>query len=149
MNIITYPSTMSETSTLFLGGNTAKGDWQEVVIDALAGSNVTVVNTSRKDWDRVSPKEEDIKRHIRWELDWLYRSTTRFICIPANTKSPTVLLELGAALSDEDATTFVYVDPEYSHYNHVVTACQLKGVPVFTDFTRAVEKCKDLFLSLT
>lgn len=124
--------------TVFLGGSTAKGDWQEKVIERLSFANVNVVNTSRPDWNIKPPTEHEKKSHSRWEMFELYLADYAFIYIPADAKSPTVLLELGIALSKGEGNVWVAVDRDYPWYDNVLEACSLHG-SVVQSFEEALD----------
>ncbi|WEM34408.1 hypothetical protein [Xanthomonas phage X1] len=146
MTELFYPSNLSKPMPVFLGGSTAKGDWQKKVVAAFEDTHIPFINTSRPDWDVVEPNREQKNEHIAWEFNWQKRVLNHFICIPADAKSPTVMLELGLAISCH-GNAVVFIDPEYSHFHNARIACETYGVRVFTDFDEAVEKLKDLFLT--
>lgn len=146
MTVLSYPDLISKKMPIFLGGSTAKGDWQKKVIDAFEGTGAVFINTCRPDWDINEPTREQKNLHIQWEFNWQSRVLNDFICIPADAKSPTVLLELGIAIT-KNGHAVVFIDPAYSHFHNARIACDQMGVQIFTDFDEAVKKLKDLFLT--
>lgn len=149
MRTIIYPETICRLPPIFLGGSTSKGDWQQVIQDLFANTAAVFINTCRPDWDVKEPTREEKNDHIEWEFDWLDRTRLDFICVPADAKSPTVLLELGIAITKPLSASHavVFIDPGYSHFHNARIACETAGVHVYTDFDEAVEKLKDLFLT--
>lgn len=148
MKVMHYPEMLSKRCPIFLGGSTSKGDWQALVQEAFADTDAVFVNTCRPDWDVREPTREEKNDHIAWEFDMLDRCSVTFICIPENaSKSPTVLLELGIAITKSIGSVVVYIHPSYSHYNNAVIACEQALVTPYVDFDEAVKKLKDLFLT--
>lgn len=148
MKIMMYPETISKAGPIFLGGSTAKGDWQREVINRLADTTATVINTSRPDWDVKAPTPFAVVDHIEWEMDWLNRAPIVFIYIPKDAKSPTVLLELGIAITRyPNLKTVVCIEEGYSHFNNAVCACHAARIHPFINFDDAVKRLKDLYLT--
>lgn len=149
MKIIGHPETFSRAMPIFLGGSTSKGDWQKVVQNYMADTAAIFVNTCRPDWDEVEPTRHEKNKHIEWEFNWMNRVLNYFICIPADAKSPTVMLELGLVLAKPMARGVIYIDPGYSHFENARIAAAEYGFKVETDFDVALKKLKDLFLTFT
>ena len=136
--------------SIFLGGSTAKGDWQQKIIAAFQDvEHVNFINTCRPDWDVTEPTRQEKNEHIEWEFQMLSHAEFVFICIPADAKSPTVALELGIALADQgrEGNLVVFIDPAYSHFHNLRIACGVEHVEVHTNFDDAVAEMKDLFLT--
>ena len=149
MKIIQYPETSCSSIPVFLGGSTAKGDWQKLVEAYMVDTNATLINTCRPDWDLNSPTQAEKEKHMIWEFNWLDRSSFNFICIPADAKSPTVLLELGIAISKAPRVpVIVFIDPSYSHFENARVACKTVNVGVHTDFDKAMYRLKNMFLTM-
>jgi hypothetical protein len=150
MDIIRYPEMLSFQGPIFLGGNTAKGVWQIDFADFMGDTGAVLIDTSRQDWNVTPPTPEEIEDHVDWEMDWLRRAPFVFICIPWDTKSPTVLLELGIAITRMfNHRTVVYIEPGYSHFVNAEAACRQENIPVYTSFIDAAKRMKDLFLTST
>lgn len=149
MKILRYPESLSMQAPIFLGGTTAKGDWQEKVAEYMSDTHAVLVNTCRPDWNNAILTPEDITAHATWEFDWLDRSAILFIYIPKDTTSPTVLLELGMALGLVSwmEKVIVCIEDGYSHKLNADAACNVAAVPVYDNLYDAMKKLKDLFLT--
>ena len=147
MKVITYPTDLVKDMPIFLGGSTAKGDWQRQVEAFMADTTAALINTCRPDWDVTEPTREQKNDHIAWEFQWMERIMNYFICIPADTKSPTAMLELGLVLAKPLARAVIYIHPEYSHYHNARLAAAAYGHIIHTDLDEALKRLKDLFLT--
>jgi hypothetical protein len=108
---------------LFLaGGITGTDDWQSQVVELLKGSNLTLVNPRRKNWDNLDPKNETIQ--IEWEYYHLLRVDAIMFWFPPQTLCPIALFELGSWIH-RPKPLFIGCDPEYKRKNDVVIQTRL------------------------
>lgn len=148
MKVITYPEFITRGKPIFLGGQTSKGDWQKEVEEFFTDTDAIFINTCRPDWDVKEPTREEKNDHIEWEFDWLDRTSVDFIVIPADAKSPTVMLELGIAIAKPyGSCSVVYIHPDYSHFHNAKIACDVFGLDVHTNFHNAMSHLKELYLT--
>ncbi len=101
--VITAPEDVTNIKdySVFLAGS-IEGDtaqkWQDKVIKALEGDQVTLLNPRRLNWD-TSWKQEitnpQFNEQVTWELDALEQCDLIVMYFDKGTKSPISLLELG------------------------------------------------------
>ncbi|MBO0859037.1 MAG: nucleoside 2-deoxyribosyltransferase domain-containing protein [Chloracidobacterium sp.] len=89
----------SPAMRVFLAGSIDSGmadDWQTLIVDRLRDLDVIVFNPRRTEWTAAtSPKSEELRRQINWELDAIERSDLIAFYFAPGTKAPISLLELG------------------------------------------------------
>ena len=96
-------SVKSNEFSIFLAGSIEMGvaeDWQTRLTRALAlsGSEVTIYNPRRDDWDSSlvqSIHDKQFNQQVTWEIDHLYAASLIVFYFDPNTKSPITLMELG------------------------------------------------------
>ncbi|SHI41961.1 nucleoside 2-deoxyribosyltransferase domain-containing protein [Aquimarina spongiae] len=103
VRVITAPEDVTNIKdySVFLAGS-IEGDtaqkWQDKVIQALEGDQVTLLNPRRLNWD-ASWKQEitnpQFNEQVTWELDALEQCDLIVMYFDKGTKSPISLLELG------------------------------------------------------
>jgi len=144
-----FPETEAEAQTIFLGGSTASGKWQQDFAQFMADTDVTLINTSRPDWKNKILSLNDISEHVAWEMLRMNRADFIFIHIDKEAKSPTVLLELGIAITAHHRQVVVYLEEGYSHWTNAATACETAGIPFFVLQETAMKRMKDMYLNLS
>ena len=103
MNVITSPEKLilENRYSVFLAGS-IEGDtaqkWQDIVIEKLKDTSVTLLNPRRDEWD--TSWKQDINNRIFneqviWELEALEKANLVIMYFDKSTKSPISLLELG------------------------------------------------------
>lgn len=102
MKVIKPPGPIShDCPSLFLAGSIEMGaaeDWQWIVQNALADTNLTIYSPRRDVWD--SSQKQDInnryfREQVEWELMAMECATMIALYLSPGTKSPISLLELG------------------------------------------------------
>ena len=132
---------------VFLAGSIEMGaaeKWQEKVVAALTGYNVTVLNPRRADWDSSWVQSIDnaqFKEQVDWELTAMQLADVIAMYFDPNTKSPITLLELG--LHARNGKLIVCCPEGYWRKGNVDVVCNRYYVPQVTtidDLIQAVVK---------
>ena len=102
MRTIKAPQRLDITPpSIFLAGSIEMGkaeNWQEVLTRCLSGSEGTILNPRRDDWDSSwvqSIGNQQFREQVEWELGALERADIVTLYFDPATKSPISLLELG------------------------------------------------------
>ena len=96
-------------SSVFLGGSIEMGQaepWQTDVEAALRGTDMTILNPRRDEWDATWAQRIDnplFRAQVEWELAAQERATLSAFYFAPATKAPVTLLELGQPQQDRCA----------------------------------------------
>ncbi|WP_114239321.1 nucleoside 2-deoxyribosyltransferase domain-containing protein [Dyella sp. C9] len=86
---------------VFLAGSIDMGkavDWQKQLIDALADTNVVILNPRRTDWNpawKAELNDEHFAQQVNWELSALDQADVVVMYLAPGSHSPVSLMELG------------------------------------------------------
>ena len=103
MNLITSPEKLilENRYSVFLAGS-IEGDtaqkWQDIVIEKLKDTSVTLLNPRRDEWDtswKQDINNRTFNEQVIWELEALEKANLVIMYFDKSTKSPISLLELG------------------------------------------------------
>jgi hypothetical protein len=103
MNVITSPEKLilENRYSVFLAGS-IEGDtaqkWQDIVIEKLKDTSVTLLNPRRDEWDtswKQDINNRTFNEQVIWELEALEKANLVIMYFDKSTKSPISLLELG------------------------------------------------------
>jgi len=128
--------------SVFLAGAIDMGearDWHSEVIKALEDVDCTVLNPRRKQWDSSWKQEMSNPKfleQVNWELDGMDVVDCVAVCLPAESKAPISLMELG--LHAPDGNVIVCCEKGYWRKGNVDIVCARYGVPVYDDFDEFV-----------
>jgi hypothetical protein len=102
MQVIKAPEPLNfDNQSVFLAGSIEMGkaiDWQTSVTASLVGTDITILNPRRDDWDssweqtKTNPK---FKEQVLWELNGMKAADIILMYFEPSTKAPITLLELG------------------------------------------------------
>lgn len=133
--------------SIFLAGAIDMGaavDWQQEVINHFSDWNkqkeILFINPRRSDWDSSwdqTPEDKQFSQQVNWELDGINLSDIVFLCLPANSKAPISLLELGI-IAGSRKKVIVMCDKDFYRYGNVAITCARYGCTLFTDMSRAL-----------
>ena len=107
-------------------------EWQTSVEEALAGSDVAILNPRRKDWDATWAQSIDdprFREQVEWELQALERAEVIAMYFAPETKAPVTLLELG--LFARSGRVAVCCPEGFWRKGNVDVVCARYGVPRF------------------
>ncbi len=111
---------------LFLGGGiTNCPDWQKEMVHKLSGTNLTLLNPRRAEFDVKNPNIA--VEQIEWEHRHLTRSDAILFWFPSETLCPIVLYELGA-WNFRPKKLFIGVHPQYQRKLDVEVQTRLERV---------------------
>lgn len=141
---IVYPPAKVELEgpSVFLAGaidQDKAARWQDKIEQALAGVDCTVLNPRRRNWDSSWKQEmsnPQFREQVEWELDGMDMVDCVAVCLPAESKAPISLLELG--LHASAGNVIVHCPPGYWRKGNVDIVCARYGVPTFDDFDEFV-----------
>ena len=98
--------------SLFLaGGISGTGNWQQSVVEMLAGTDLVLLNPRRRRFPISDPSAAE--QQIGWEFRHLRRASARLFWFPPETLCPIALYELGA-WTVMPGPLFVGTDPRYA-----------------------------------
>ena len=129
---------------LFLAGSIEMGaaeEWQNRVVDILQGTDWTILNPRRDDWDsswKQSIENEHFRGQVEWELDGQDKADKILMYFDPNTKAPITLLELG--LFAKDNKLIVVCPDGFWRKGNVEIVCKRYNIPLLTDLDEAVNK---------
>jgi len=124
--------------TVFLAGAIDMGeaeDWQAKLAKALEDVDCTILNPRRLDWDKTWKQEMSFgpfREQVEWELSGLDAVDVVAVGLPAGSKAPISLMELG--LHARNGSAVVWCPEGYWRKGNVDIVCARYGVPVFEDF---------------
>ena len=139
--MIKPPASLPDGFSVFLAGSIELGsaeDWQTVLAERLAGTDVLLFNPRRDSWDptwiqsRTNPK---FREQVEWELDALEKADLIAMYFDPSTRSPVSLLELG--LFARSGKMIVCCPEGFWRKGNVDVVCARYGV-------RPVESLNDL-----
>jgi len=132
--------------TVFLAGAIDMGeaeDWQSTMAARLEGVDCTILNPRRLDWDstwKQSIENEKFREQVEWELSGLDEADVVAVGLPAGSKAPISLMELG--LHAREGKAVVWCPEGYWRKGNVDVVCDRYGVSVvenFDEFAAEVE----------
>lgn len=121
MIVIQAPSHLlreDNNTLIFLAGSIEMGqaeNWQKELIEVLNKPYNTILNPRRDDWDSTwvqSIDNDQFKKQVDWELNYLEKADLVIFYFAKNTKSPITLLELGL-ISGLNKKAIIYCDPDF------------------------------------
>lgn len=140
------------TAKIFLAGSIEMGaaeDWQTRTEVELESYPVTLYNPRRDSWDSSWTQRESndqFRKQVNWEMDKLEESDIIFFRILGNTKSPITLMELGLHATDR---VIVCCDEDFWRFGNIEVVCSRFGIPLFTDYEKAIASLKSKIHTLT
>lgn len=110
----------STDNSLFLAGSISNAEnWQDIAVELLKDTNLTVINPRRKNFD-INNSIIAVQQ-IEWEFERLQTSKNILFWFSKETTAPITLYELGAALTRRALKTnikptniFIGCNPEYT-----------------------------------
>jgi len=148
VRVITAPENVTNINnfSVFLAGS-IEGDtaqkWQDKVIQALEGDQVTLLNPRRLNWD-TSWKQEitnlQFNEQVTWELDALEQCDMIVMYFDKGTKSPISLLELG--LFAKSGKLIVCCPEGFWRKGNVDIVCKRYGVQQVDRLEELIEEIK-------
>jgi hypothetical protein len=99
--VIKPPASLQDGFSVFLAGSIELGrarDWQSVIEEKLAGTDIIIFNPRRDNWDASwvqSKTDPQFREQVEWELNALEKADVIAIYFDPHTKSPVSLLEFG------------------------------------------------------
>ena len=119
--------------SLFLGGSIEMGtaeQWQKHVEQLMSGTNWTLFNPRRDDWDSTWVQSMDnpqFREQVEWELSALEKATQVLMYFAPGSYSPISLLELG--LFGKSNKKMIVVCPEgFWRKGNVEIVCHRYGI---------------------
>lgn len=150
---IKAPATYSTEGkiTVFLAGAIDMGaaeDWQKKVVEYFKDWNrpteILFLNPRRDDWDsswKQTPDDTQFNHQVNWELDGLNAADIVFLCLPASSKAPISLLELGVMVGSSKPMV-VMCDQNFYRYGNVAITCSRYGCSLYTEMDKALSALK-------
>lgn len=148
MNLITSPEKLilENSYSVFLAGS-IEGDtaqkWQDIVIEKLADTSVTLLNPRRDEWD-TSWKQDinnpKFNEQVSWELEALEEADLVIMYFDKSTKSPISLLELG--LFAQSGKLVVCCPEGFWRKGNVDIVCERYGVTQVNSLKELIEEVK-------
>lgn len=94
-----YISIKNDISIFLAGGISGCENWQKHVAEKLSNLDyATVVNPRRDDWKVDKDEVKESARQIKWEFEYIRKTTDILFWFTDDTLQPISLYELGAAL---------------------------------------------------
>jgi hypothetical protein len=124
--------------SVFLAGAIDMGgaeDWQAKVEKFLEDKDCVILNPRRDDWDSSWKQEienEQFRGQVEWELEGLEEVDVVAMGLPAESKAPISLMELG--LHAKGGNVVVWCPSGYWKKGNVDVVCARYGIEVFEDF---------------
>ncbi len=123
------PAEALRNSLFIAGGITGAPDWQTPFIDALAGTNLNLLNPRRETYNSLDPNA--LREQIRWEHEGLRNSSAISFWFPAQAPCLITLYELGSwsHWRDGDGNAkplFVGAHPDYVRLENVQIQTELE-----------------------
>lgn len=137
----------SHKTVLFLAGTTAtqgQEDWRRVVLEAIKGYPVTVLDPVRTDWDDswVEDVEFDpFRKQVEWELDMQEEANTIAMFFDPSKEGMVSLLELGLCARSDKA--IVACPRGYVKRGNVQLVCRRFGIRVVDSAEQLVQAVVD------
>lgn len=128
----------SRYSVFLAGGITGCPMWQEQLVDSLGGTELSVINPRRDDFDVDDPSM--MQDQINWEFRHLQQVRAVSFWFPKETLCPITLFELGAALHSPKIV-LIGMHPDYVRRKDV--EIQSKLVRPWVSFSYSVEELSD------
>jgi hypothetical protein len=113
--------------------------WQDHVVAALAGSDVTILNPRRDAWDaswRCEIDEPQFREQVEWELEALEAADVVLVYFAPDTRAPIALLELG--LHARAGKAIVCCPAGFWRKGNVDVVCARYGVQTEPDLSSLV-----------
>lgn len=126
--------------TVFLAGAIDMGeaeDWQAKLTALVEDMDCTVLNPRRDDWDKSWKQDKTFKpfrQQVEWELDGMEKSDLIVVGLPAGSKAPISLMELG--IHAHGGKVIVWCPKGYWRKGNVDIVCAKYHIPVFEDFDK-------------
>jgi hypothetical protein len=135
-----------DTPSVFLAGSIDMGeaiDWQAEITNSLQDLQlgINIFNPRRPHWDSTWKQDIDFKPffdQVDWELDMLEKATVIAMYLPANSKAPISLLELG--LFARGGTLIVGCPKDFWRRGNVEIVCKKYNVPMVDTLPELVSK---------
>lgn len=125
---------------VFLAGSIdlkLKGNWRNKLID-IVGNKVHFIDPTISNHDELD--DNQMKKHINWELDALNLADKVFLNFLPDSKSPISLIELG--LYVRTPKLIVVCPDEFYQSRYIKTLCEKYKVTIFNDFNQAIKYIK-------
>ena len=124
--------------------------WQDAMIAALHGFEVTILNPRRPDWDATWGNDLDDPRfaaQVEWELAGLERADAIACYLAPGTLSPISLLECG--LHARSGRLIVACPPGFQRRGNVRAMCARYAVPLVVDLDGLITAVRTRFTRTT
>lgn len=139
-------SVKSNEFSIFLAGSIEMGvaeDWQTRLTTALAlsGTEVTIYNPRRDDWDSSwvqSIHDKQFNQQVNWEIDHLFKSSLIVFYFDPNTKSPITLMELGL-IAGQYCNAVVCCPDGFWRKGNVEIICDRFNIPMVNTLDEIIE----------
>lgn len=143
------PRTKRWSPTVFLAGSIEMGvaeKWQDKVVKAFEGEDVTFLNPRRDDWDaswEQSIGNPQFSEQVNWELDNIEAANYIVFYFDPATMSPITLMELGI-VSANPVSTIVCCPHGFWRKGNVDILCKRAGIPVVHSLDVLIEGLREM-----
>jgi hypothetical protein len=151
MIVLQPPAPLSQLDpsarSLFLAGSIEMNDaprWQDGLIEALADTELVVLNPRRDAWDSSWEQRarcEPFREQVEWELEGLERAHMVCFYFAPATKSPISLLELG--LLARSGRAIVCCPEAFWRRGNVEVVCERYGIGLVESLDELAERLRE------
>ena len=133
--------------SMFLAGAIDQGsarDWQKEVEAALEDVDVTIYNPRNDSWRAWEVQSKDnpyFRNQVEWELNRLRKSDIIILVLPADSKAPISLLELG--LNAGQTRVVVCCEEGFYRKGNIDIVCEMYNIPNFPVLDDAIAFVKE------